>query len=145
MEASRQSHEEEMLQRATRESQEAAAAASAAETHLPHPPHAATAPPSLPRSSSTPPANASGGGPDMAVLPAFGSAGPPRNLAGHANGTAHPGTGGGSGAGGFQAGAGAGGGSATGSGAPWMETGGWDDGEVMSFAGNGKGKGRCRD
>eukprot|EP00903_Cladosiphon_okamuranus_P007930 g7655.t1 len=134
MEASRQSHEAEMLQRATQESQEAAAAAATASAAEAHPPH----PSSWPHSSSSTPraSNASGGGPDVAVLPPFGPAEPPRDLAGHASGTAHPGTGGGSGAGGLHAGGG---------GAPWMETGGWDDGEVMSFAGNGKGKGRCRD
>ncbi len=131
MEASRRTHEEEMLQRATQESQEMLQrnpAVVMAET-----PHA------------------SGGGPDVAVLPPSGSRDTPRGsaVAGHAaaGGTAYPGTGGGPGANGFQAGGGggAGGGSAASSsgGAPWV-MGGWEDGEVATFAGNGKGKGKGR-
>lgn len=155
MEVSRQSHEADMLQRATQESQEAAAAAVATSTapqlsQQPLPasplPSSATADGALFAASA-----ASGGGPDAAVLPpAFGEfRGQAQNVVnGYINdhvvvGAAHAGTGGGEGAGGFQAGAGAGGGSALGSSnIAWM-TGGSDDQEVGTFV--GKGKGRCRD
>ncbi|CBJ48670.1 hypothetical protein Esi_0046_0035 [Ectocarpus siliculosus] len=159
MEASRQSHEEEMIQRATQESQQAAAAAAAAAAaeHLPQPPSntAAAAP-----SSSLPPlsrkgvaaATPNGGGPDVAVLPSFGSLGARESTGvgvgagvhGHgsdASGAALPSTCGGAAASssGFRAGAGGGAAdsaaaaaAAAGAQAPaWL--GGWEDGEAVSF------------
>ncbi|CAM9434801.1 unnamed protein product [Ectocarpus sp. 6 AP-2014] len=169
MEASRQSHEEEMIQRATQESQQAAAAAAAAAA--PSNTAAAAAP-----SSSLPPlsrkgvaaATPNGGGPDVAVLPSFGSlearestgVGVGAGVHGHgsdASGAALPSTCGGAAASssGFRPGAGgvaadsaavaaAAAAAATGAQAPaWL--GGWEDGEAVSFTGKGKGKGRCRD
>ncbi|CAM9142941.1 unnamed protein product [Ectocarpus sp. 13 AM-2016] len=179
MEASRLSHEEEMIQRATQESQQAAAAAAAAAAaeHLPQPPcntAAAAAPPPPP--SSLPPLSRkgvaattpTGGGPDVAVLPSFGSL-EARNSTGvsvgagvhrhgsDASGAALPSTCGGAAAaaaassGGFRAGTSGGAADSAaaaaagaGSQAPaWL--GGWEDGEAVSFTGKGKGKGRCRD
>lgn len=157
MEASRQSHEAEMLQRATEESQKAAAAAASMVPQLSQQPLQASSPSPSPAKADgafVGASAASGGGPDAAVLPpAFGgSRGPSQNVTNdHTNnhdviGTAHAGTGGGGGVRGFQEGAGAGGGSAVGSSssssAAWMG-GGWDDQEVVPFV--GKGKGRCRD
>ncbi|CAM9609164.1 unnamed protein product [Ectocarpus sp. 4 AP-2014] len=176
MEASRQSHEEEMIQRATQESQQAAAAAAAAAEHLPEPPSNTAAPPPPPPSSLPPlsrkgvaATTPNGGGPDVAVLPSFGSLGA-RNgtgvgvgvgagVHGHGSdgsGAALPSTCGGAAvsSGGFRAGTGGGAADSAAAAAAaavaagaqtsaWF--GGWEDGEAVSFTGKGKGKGRCRD
>lgn len=131
MEASRQSLEEEMLLRATQESQQAAVSTAAAAAAVPRARPLRIAPPQPSQPPVTGVVNGNGNAP-----PAEGADAAPRMEAnGGQNGAVFQG--GAEGAGG----AGGANGGAVGNGA-WLN--GWDDpGEVMAFA--GKGKGRCRD